>query len=225
MFAEGWNKVLKEETEKEYFKNLMETVNREYAEKTVFPPYDCIFNALKFTDYDDVKVVLLGQDPYHEKGQAHGLAFSVNYGVAIPPSLSNMYKELQSDIGAYIPDNGYLEKWAKQGVLLLNTVLTVEEGKANSHKKIGWTTFTDSVIKALNKREKPVVFLLWGGNAKEKLRYITGVQHYVLSTVHPSPLSAYGGFFGCKHFSKVNKILQSVGEKPIDWQIENMKSD
>lgn len=222
MFNTGWDKVLAPETEKDYFKNLMAFVDNEYAAKTVYPPKDCIFNSLRLTDYDDVKVVLLGQDPYHEKGQAHGLAFSVNVGVPIPPSLVNMFKELESDLGCYFPNNGYLEKWAKQGVLLLNTVLTVEEGKANSHKKSGWTTFTDSIIAALNKRKKPVIFLLWGGNAKEKLRLITNPSHFVLSTVHPSPLSAYGGFFGCKHFSKTNKILTSLGETPIDWQIENV---
>ncbi|MBQ3053817.1 MAG: uracil-DNA glycosylase [Clostridia bacterium] len=222
MFNTKWDKVLKQETEKDYFIKLMAFVNEEYANKTIFPPKDCIFNAFKFTDYDDVKVVILGQDPYHEQGQAHGLAFSVNKGITIPPSLCNMYKELNSDLGCYIPDNGYLEKWAKQGVLLLNTVLTVEEGKANSHKKTGWTTFTDSVIKALNERKTPVIFLLWGGNAKEKLKYITNPHHYVLTTVHPSPLSAYGGFFGCKHFSKTNAILSSIGEKKIDWQIENV---
>ncbi len=222
MFNTGWDKVLLPETEKEYFKNLMGFIDGEYASKTVYPPKEDIFNALKFTDYDDVRVVILGQDPYHEKGQAHGLAFSVNVGIPTPPSLVNMYKELNSDLGCHIPNNGFLKKWAEQGVLLLNTVLTVEEGKANSHKKSGWTKFTDSVISALNEREKPVIFLLWGGNAKEKLKYITNPRHYVLSTVHPSPLSAYGGFFGCKHFSKTNKILCSIGSPEIDWQIENV---
>lgn len=222
MFNAQWDKVLLAETEKDYFKNLMSFIDSEYASKTVYPPRECIFNALKMTDFDMVRVVILGQDPYHEKGQAHGLAFSVNPGIPTPPSLANMYKELESDLGCFVPNNGYLEKWAKQGVLLLNTVLTVEEGKANSHKKSGWTTFTDSVIKALNCREKPVIFLLWGGNAKEKLKFIDNPAHYVLSTVHPSPLSAYGGFFGCKHFSKTNKILKSIGEPEIDWQIENL---
>lgn len=222
MFNTHWDKVLLNETEKDYFKNLISFVDCEYASKTVYPPRECIFNALKMTDFDEVRVVILGQDPYHEKGQAHGLAFSVNVGIPTPPSLANMYKELESDLGCYIPNNGFLEKWAKQGVLLLNTVLTVEEGKANSHKKSGWTTFTDSVIKVLNRREKPVVFLLWGSNAKEKLKFIDNPNHYVLSTVHPSPLSAYGGFFGCKHFSKTNKILKSIGEPEIDWQIENI---
>jgi len=222
MFNTEWDKVLLAETEKDYFKELMNFVNNEYSTKTVYPPKECIFNALKITDFDDVRVVILGQDPYHEKGQAHGLAFSVNVGIPTPPSLANMYKELESDLGCFVPNNGYLEKWARQGVLLLNTVLTVEEGKANSHKKSGWTTFTDSVIQALNRREKPVIFLLWGGNAKEKLKFIDNPKHYVLSTVHPSPLSAYGGFFGCKHFSKTNIILNSLGEPEIDWQIENV---
>lgn len=222
MFNTEWDKVLSSETEKDYFKNLMEFVEAEYASKTIYPPRECIFNALKYTDYDRVRVVILGQDPYHEKGQAHGLAFSVNKGIPIPPSLANMYKELESDLGCYIPNNGFLEKWANQGVLLLNTVLTVEEGKANSHKKSGWTTFTDSIISALNRRNEPVIFLLWGGNAKEKLRLITNPIHYVLQTVHPSPLSAYNGFFGCKHFSKANTILASMGQTEIDWQIENI---
>ena len=221
MFNTQWDKVLLDETKKDYFKNLINFVEGEYATKTVYPPKECIFNALKTTDFDKVRVVILGQDPYHEKGQAHGLAFSVNVGIPTPPSLANIYKELESDLGCFIPNNGYLEKWAKQGVLLLNTVLTVEEGKANSHKKTGWTTFTDSIIKALNRREKPIIFLLWGGNAKEKLKFIDNSAHYVLSTVHPSPLSAYGGFFGCKHFSKTNLILKSIGEPEIDWQIEN----
>ncbi len=222
MFNKGWDEVLYPETQKSYYKNLMDFIDAQYSTKTIYPPRENIFSALSLTDYDNVRVVILGQDPYHEKGQAHGLAFSVNVGVPTPPSLCNMYKELNSDLGCYIPNNGYLEKWAKQGVLMLNTVLTVEEGKANSHKKSGWTTFTDSIISALNNREKPVIFLLWGGNAKEKLKLITSSHHFVLSTVHPSPLSAYGGFFGSKHFSKTNKILESMGEKPIDWQIENV---
>ncbi|MDP4118124.1 MAG: uracil-DNA glycosylase [Bacillota bacterium] len=221
MFNTNWDKVLYNETQKDYFKKLIELIEHEYLTKNIYPPRDCIFNALKYTDYDKVRVVLIGQDPYHEYGQAHGLAFSVNYDVRIPPSLVNIYKELHDDVGCYIPNNGHLVKWATQGVLLLNAVLTVEDGKANSHKKIGWTVFTDSVIKILNEREKPVIFLLWGGNAKEKLKYITNPNHFVLSTVHPSPLSAYGGFFGCRHFSKTNTILKSLGEEEIDWQIEN----
>lgn len=181
-----------------------------------------IFNALKLTAYEEVKVVILGQDPYHGPNQAHGLSFSVQPGIKTPPSLLNMYKELNDDLGCFIPNNGYLIPWAKQGVLLLNTVLTVREGEANSHRNKGWETFTDEIIKKLNERQKPIVFLLWGNNAKEKIKYITNPNHYILTTVHPSPLSATRGFMGCKHFSKTNKILKDVGERPIDWQIPNL---
>jgi len=181
-----------------------------------------IFNSLKYADFDDIKVVIIGQDPYHEEGQAHGLSFSVQPGIAIPPSLLNIYKELQNDLGCYIPNNGYLEKWAKQGVLLLNNVLTVREGAANSHKDCGWEKFTDRVIYELNKREKPVIFMLWGSCAKKKEAIITNPKHYILKAVHPSPLSAYRGFFGCKHFSMANKILADNGIDAIDWQIENI---
>ena len=183
--------------------------------------YD-IFNALKFTPYNKVKAVILGQDPYHGENQAHGLAFSVQRGVDIPPSLLNMYKELHNELGCYIPNNGYLEKWARQGVLLLNTSLTVRDGMANSHRNKGWEIFTDFVIEKLNERTDPVIFLLWGNNAKEKENIITGKQHYILKTVHPSPLSASRGFFGCGHFAKTNEILQKLGKEPIDWQIENI---
>ena len=181
-----------------------------------------IFNSLKYADYNDIKVVIIGQDPYHEEGQAHGLSFSVKPGIEIPPSLVNIYKELSDDLGCYIPNNGYLVKWAKQGVLLLNNVLTVRAHLANSHKNCGWETFTDNIIMELNKREKPVVFLMWGSCAKQKEALITNPNHYILKTVHPSPLSAYRGFFGCKHFSKANEILVKNGETPIDWQIENI---
>ena len=178
-----------------------------------------IFNALKTTDYDDVKVLLLGQDPYHGPGQAHGYAFSVQRGVKTPPSLQNIYKELQSDLGCAVPSHGCLLEWAEQGVLLLNTVLTVRDGQANSHRNRGWELFTDSIIRHLDAREKPLVFLLWGGNAKQKLPLIRGMQHLVLAAAHPSPLSAYNGFFGCRHFSKANAFLQAGGQTPIDWQI------
>lgn len=178
-----------------------------------------IFNALKYTSFKDTKVVIIGQDPYHGFGQAHGLCFSVKKGVQPPPSLKNMFKELQSDIGFSIPDHGELTAWAKQGVLLLNAVLTVREGEANSHKNKGWENFTDRVIEELNKKEDPVVFLLWGANAKNKAKVITNPRHIKLETVHPSPLSAFGGFFGCKHFSKTNQILLDNGLIPIDWQI------
>ena len=218
----SWDKKLEGEFNKSYYINLRQFLVNEYKARNIFPNMNNIFNALKLTPYEDVKVVILGQDPYHGAGQAHGLSFSVQPGVRIPPSLLNMYKELQNDLGCYIPNNGYLVPWAKQGVLLLNTVLTVREGEANSHKNEGWENFTDRVISLLNEREKPIVFLLWGSNAKEKIKLITNSRHYILTTVHPSPLSANRGFMGCKHFSKTNEILKSLGEKEIDWQIPNL---
>ncbi|WP_346890022.1 uracil-DNA glycosylase [Clostridium sp. UBA1056] len=218
----SWDKKLEGEFDKSYYINLRQFLVNEYKARNIFPNMNNIFNALKLTPYEDVKVVILGQDPYHGAGQAHGLSFSVQPGVRIPPSLLNMYKELQNDLGCYIPNNGYLVPWAKQGVLLLNTVLTVREGEANSHKNEGWENFTDRVISLLNEREKPIVFLLWGSNAKEKIKLITNSRHYILTTVHPSPLSANRGFMGCKHFSKTNEILKSLGEKEIDWQIPNL---
>ena len=216
-----WKEILEEEFEKEYFVKLKETLEEEYKNHTVYPPKRDILNAFFLTSYSEVKVVLLGQDPYHQKGQAHGLAFSVNYGIKTPPSLVNMYKELQNDLGLYIPNNGFLEKWAKQGVLLLNTTLTVRDSQANSHSGIGWQTFTDNIIKKLNEREKPIIFILWGNNAKSKEKFIDTNKHYILKGVHPSPLSANKGFFGCKHFSEANRILKELNEKEIDWQIEN----
>jgi uracil-DNA glycosylase len=218
----SWDKKLEGEFDKSYYINLRQFLVNEYKARNIFPNMNSIFNALKLTPYEDVKIVILGQDPYHGAGQAHGLSFSVQPGVRIPPSLLNMYKELQNDLGCYIPNNGYLVPWAKQGVLLLNTVLTVREGEANSHKNEGWENFTDRVISLLNEREKPIVFLLWGSNAKEKIKLITNSRHYILTTVHPSPLSANRGFMGCKHFSKTNEILKSLGEKEIDWQIPNL---
>ncbi len=218
----SWNEKLKGEFEKSYFVDLQKFLDLEYTTKTIFPNRDNIFNALKLTAYEDVKVVILGQDPYHEVGQAHGLSFSVKPGVKNPPSLLNMYKELRDDLGCYIPNNGYLVPWANQGVLLLNTVLTVREGEANSHRNKGWEKFTDEVISILNHREKPIVFLLWGNNAKEKIKLITNPNHYILTTVHPSPLSASRGFMGCKHFSKANEILKSLGQEEIQWQIPNL---
>ena len=181
-----------------------------------------IFNALKLTDYNDVKVVILGQDPYHGEGEAHGLAFSVKPGIAIPPSLRNIYKELNQSLGCYIPNNGFLEKWAKQGVLLLNTALTVRKDMANSHSGKGWEILTDAIIKKLNNRPEPIVFMLWGNNAKSKSWFVDSQKHLVLTSVHPSPLSASRGFFGCNHFKKANEFLASIGENPIDWQIENI---
>ncbi len=218
----GWDEKLKDEFEKDYYKKIREFLKYEYSHYRVYPDMNDIFNSLKYADYNDIKVVIIGQDPYHEEGQAHGLSFSVKPGIEIPPSLVNIYKELSDDLGCYIPNNGYLVKWAKQGVLLLNNVLTVRAHLANSHKNCGWETFTDNIIMELNKREKPVVFLMWGSCAKQKEALITNPNHYILKTVHPSPLSAYRGFFGCKHFSKANEILVKNGETPIDWQIENI---
>lgn len=217
-----WDEILKNEFESEYYKNIRAFLKQEYSNHIIYPDMNDIFNSLKYADYDKIKVVIIGQDPYHEEGQAHGLSFSVKPGIAIPPSLQNIYKELQSDLGCYIPNNGYLEKWAKQGVLLLNNVLTVRAHQANSHKTCGWETFTDSIIKALNEREKPIIFLIWGSCAKQKETYITNKNHYILKAPHPSPLSAYRGFFGCKHFSKANEILIANNEEPIDWQINNL---
>ncbi len=214
-----WDLYLEEEFQKDYFLKLTENLKEEYRAKTIYPKKEDVFNALKFTPYEKVKVLLLGQDPYHGEGQAHGFAFSVQKGIQKPPSLVNMFKELESDIGVKAPSHGCLLDWAEQGVLLLNTVLTVREGEPNSHKKFGWTTFTDRIISILNEREDPVIFLLWGRNAIEKLPLITNNRHFVLSTVHPSPLSASRGFFGCKHYSKVNEILKRIGKTPIDWQI------
>lgn len=217
-----WDDVLKDEFEKDYYKKIREFLKYEYSHYRVYPDMNDIFNSLKYADYNNIKVVIIGQDPYHEEGQAHGLSFSVKPGIEIPPSLVNIYKELHDDLGCYIPNNGYLVKWAKQGVLLLNNVLTVRAHLANSHKNCGWETFTDEIIRQLNEREKPVVFLMWGSCAKQKEALITNPNHYILKTVHPSPLSAYRGFFGCKHFSKANKIIVENGEEPIDWQIENI---
>ena len=221
-FNNDWDNVLEEEFEKPYFKSLMKKVDDAYNTKTVYPEKRRVFSALKLTPYQNVKVVILGQDPYHEPGQAHGISFSVAPGVKIPPSLVNIYKEIADDVGGYIPNNGYLVKWCKQGVLMLNTVLTVQRGLANSHKGWGWEIFTDEIIKKLNNRQEPIVFILWGRNAISKTKFITNKNHLVLQTVHPSPLSAYAGFFGCKHFSKTNKFLKDIGQKEIDWQIENV---
>lgn len=221
-FQNTWNDVIGDEFSKEYYIKLRNFLKDEYSSRIIYPPMYDIFNALKLTDYNDVKVVILGQDPYHGEGEAHGLAFSVKAGVDIPPSLRNIYKELQMSLGCYIPNNGYLEKWARQGVLLLNSALTVRKDIANSHRGKGWELFTGEVIKKLNQRKKPVIFMLWGNNAKEKIELINTDFHYVLTSVHPSPLSASRGFFGCNHFKKANEILMSLGQKPIDWQIENI---
>lgn len=215
-----WDSILADEWEKSYYKKLREFLKKEYSSYTVYPDMYDIFNALKYTSFADTKVVIIGQDPYHEPGQAHGLCFSVKKGIEPPPSLKNIYKELNSDIGMPIPSHGELTKWAKQGVLLLNTVLTVRRAQANSHKGAGWEIFTDRVIEELDKKDTPVVFLLWGANARKKAEIIKNPIHKKLITVHPSPLSAYGGFFGCKHFSLTNEILKSNGLEPIEWNIE-----
>lgn len=217
-----WKDLLDDEFNKEYYQTLRNFLTNEYKTKTIYPDKYDIFNALHFTSYKDIKVVILGQDPYHGPGQAHGLSFSVNPGIKIPPSLLNIYKELNSDLGCYIPNNGYLKKWADQGVLLLNTSLTVRAGAANSHKNIGWEIFTDKIISLVNEKDDPVVFLLWGNNAIKKKNLITNKRHLILTSVHPSPLSASRGFFGSRPFSKINNFLISVNKKAIDWQIENI---
>lgn len=222
IFNNGWEELLKDEMEKDYYKKLKELLINEYNTRVVYPDAYDIYNALHYTDYKDVKVVILGQDPYHGPNQAHGLAFSVKPGVRIPPSLLNMYKELKTDLGCYIPNNGYLEKWARQGILLLNTALTVRQGQANSHRKVGWEKFTDNIIELLDQREDPIVFILWGNNAISKEPLITNKKHFIIKSVHPSPLSASRGFFGSKPFSKTNNFLESIGKDPIEWQIENI---
>ena len=223
MIDNDWLDALGGEFRKPYYKTLYQFVKEEYNTRQRLPPADDIFNAFHFTPLSRVKVVILGQDPYHEEGQAHGLCFSVKPGVEIPPSLVNIYKELQDDLGCYIPDNGYLTTWADQGVLLLNTVLTVRAHVANSHQKKGWEEFTDAAIRALNKQNRPIVFILWGKPAQMKAEMLDNPNHLILKAPHPSPLSAYRGFFGSKPFSKTNRFLTEHGIAPIDWQIENIK--
>lgn len=220
-----WHDILIDEMRKPYYANLARTLQQAYAERTVYPPADRVFRALELTPLADVKVVILGQDPYHGAGQAHGLSFSVLPGVKPPPSLRNIYKELQDDIGCPAPSHGCLAHWARQGVLLLNAVLTVEEGQANSHRKLGWETFTDRLIAALNDREEPIAFVLWGRHAQEKGRRIDRERHLILEDVHPSPLSAYGGFFGSRPFSKCNAFLRERGRTEIDWRIPDAEAD
>ena len=212
-----WDELLSEEIQKEYYLKLRVFLAKEYKTGTIYPDMYDIFNALKLTPYNDVKVVIIGQDPYHGQGQAHGLCFSVLPGVTPPPSLVNIYKEIQAEYGTEPSKNGDLTRWAKQGVLLLNTVLTVRAGMANSHRGMGWEIFTDKIIQLLNEREKPIVFILWGGNAKRKQSLITNPNHLVLTAAHPSPLSAYNGFFGCGHFRKCNDFLISKNQEPIEW--------
>lgn len=218
-----WLDALKPEFSKQYYRQLHTKVVSEYNTTTVYPPAEELFTAFHLTPLSKVKVVILGQDPYHEPGQAHGLSFSVKPGVKIPPSLVNIYQELQQDIGCYVPNNGYLTKWAQQGVLMLNTLLTVRAHQAFSHKGIGWEAFTDAAIAAVNKQDRPVVFMLWGSPAQKKAVMLNNPKHLILKAPHPSPLSAYRGFFGCKHFSRANQFLESYGETPIDWQIPNIE--
>lgn len=223
LIKKNWFDLLKSEFETTQYKELESWLNHEYQNKIIYPKPENVFNALNLVKYNDVKVVIIGQDPYHNPNQAHGLSFSVENDVAIPPSLKNIYKELHDDMGCYIPNNGNLTKWAKQGVLLLNSVLTVEKNKPNSHKNKGWEQITGKVVELLNQRVDPAIFLLWGSNAKAIGKNIDRNKHYVLEAVHPSPMSAnQGGWFGCHHFSKTNEILKKLNKTPIDWQIENI---
>jgi len=220
--SNDWLAPLGVEFKKPYYKELYNFINLEYQRAVVYPPSDEIFSALHLTPLSQVKVVILGQDPYHNEGQAHGLSFSVKPGQDIPPSLQNIYQELHDDLGCYIPNNGYLVSWAKQGVLMLNTVLTVRAHMANSHQGKGWEKFTDAIISAVEAQDRPVVYMLWGRPAQTKIPMVTNPKHMVLKAPHPSPLSAYRGFFGCKHFSQANEFLRAKGLEPIDWQIENI---
>jgi len=217
-----WLDAINGEFRKPYYKELYNFVKDEYSKTVVYPPADDIFNAFHFTPLSKVKVLILGQDPYHNVNQAHGLCFSVKPGEDIPPSLQNIYQELHDDLGCNIPNNGYLEKWAKEGVLLLNTVLTVRAHQANSHQGKGWEKFTDAVINAVNAQDRPIVYMLWGKPAQSKASMLTNPKHLILKAPHPSPLSAYRGFFGCRHFSQANEFLKSNGIEPIDWQIDNI---
>lgn len=219
MIGNDWDEKLKIVENSEGFKKFLSIVDNEYKTKTIFPPRDYVFNALKLTPYNNVKVVIVGQDPYHGVGEAHGLSFSVQKGIKIPPSLQNIYKELNDDLKIPPKDNGDLTNWAKEGVLLLNAVLTVEKDKAASHRNLGWELFTDYIIKLVNAKDTPVVFILWGNFAKEKKKLITNSKHLVLTSPHPSPFSAYSGFFGSKPFSKTNEFLVKTGQKPIDWSL------
>lgn len=223
MITNDWLPALRAEFRKPYYAQLFQFVKEEYATRVIYPPADDIFNAFHSTPLSQVKVVIIGQDPYHNEGQAHGMCFSVQPQVEIPPSLVNIYQELHDDLGCYVPDNGYLKKWADQGVLLLNTVLTVRAHQANSHQGKGWEQFTDAVIEAVNAQNRPIVFLLWGRPAQMKANMLNNPNHLILKAPHPSPLSAYRGFFGCRHFSQANNFLKAHGIDPIDWQIENVK--
>ena len=221
MIENDWLQAVGGEFRKPYYKELYEFVKQEYSTRVIYPPADDIFNALHFTPLKEVKVLILGQDPYHNEHQAHGLSFSVlPEQKEIPPSLQNIYQELHDDLGCYIPNNGYLEKWARQGVLMLNTVLTVRAHQANSHQGKGWEKFTDAIIEAVNEQDRPIVYMLWGRPAQNKIPMLNNPKHLILKAPHPSPLSAYRGFFGCQHFSQANEFLKAHGVEPIDWQIE-----
>ena len=222
MIDNDWLPAIEQEFKKPYYKELYKFVKNEYDTNVIYPPADDVFNAFHLTPLSEVKVLILGQDPYHEPNQAHGLSFSVKPGEKTPPSLVNIYKELQDDLGCKIPNNGYLVKWASQGVLLLNTVLTVRAHQAFSHQKMGWENFTDAIIEAVNREDRPIVYMLWGSPAQQKIPMLTNPKHLVLKAPHPSPLSAYRGFFGCKHFSQCNDFLVKNGIEPIDWQIEDI---
>lgn len=222
MLQNDWLEAVGGEFKKPYYAELYKFVKEEYSNEIVYPPSDDIFNAMHLTPLSEVKVLILGQDPYHNEGQAHGLCFSVQPDVAIPPSLKNIYKELQADLGCSIPNNGYLVKWAKQGILMLNTVLTVRAHKPLSHQGKGWEEFTDAIIKAVNAQDRPIVYMLWGKPAQRKASMLNNPKHLILKAAHPSPLSASHGFFGCKHFSQANQFLEENGIEPIDWQIENV---
>lgn len=217
-----FKEIIEEESKKDYYIKLHDFVENEYATKTIYPPKDNVFSALKNTPYEYVKVVIIGQDPYHGEGEAHGMCFSVNPGIKTPPSLQNIYKELRRDLGCKIPNNGYLMKWARQGVLLLNAVLTVQKDTPASHQGKGWEIFTDKIIEEINKKDTPVVFLLWGNFAKQKASLITNPKHLILTSSHPSPFAVRYGFDGCSHFSKTNEFLEKTGQAPIDWQIEDI---
>lgn len=223
MISNDWLPALKDEFGKDYYKKLFSFVKEEYSTHVIYPPADDIFNALHLTPLKDVKILILGQDPYFNEKQAHGLCFSVQPGVDIPPSLQNIYAELETDLGCKIPNNGYLTKWAKQGVLLLNTVLTVRAHQPNSHQGKGWEYFTDAIIQKVNEQDRPIVYMLWGKPAQSKMKMLNNPKHLILTAPHPSPLSAYRGFFGCKHFSRANEFLKKNGVEPIDWQIEDEK--
>lgn len=220
MITKKWDKILEEEYKKDYFINMLKTLQIEYRTKTIFPPKQDVFKALRLTDYDNIKIVILGQDPYHGTGEAEGLSFSVQDGIRKPPSLKNIFKELKDDLGYYEPESGSLIRWAKEGVLLLNSLLTVEKDKPLSHKKLGWETFTDEIIKKINEKETPVVFILWGAYARSKKVYITNPNHFIIESAHPSPFSARNGFFGSKPFSKANNFLISKKISPVNFKLD-----